>query len=147
MARNAAAALSLLSISAVAAAVRHHPVPGKKCMLLCRAAAVHHPITGRKLHNVAKSVKRAKPATFSENRSGIFHKTIADLESGSMYAAFSREANTKLGLKVSFCVYSEYGSASDDELFRTMDSTMAPAKISGWSSARNPPMTRLRYRG
>src|SRR5215831_3908320 len=49
-----------------------------------------------------------------------FHKQIFDLETGSMYAALSREANTKMGLNPSF-VYDEYGSAADDELYRAMD--------------------------
>src|SRR5215471_12271144 len=58
------------------------------------------------------------------HQGAAFPQQIFDLETGSMYAALSREANTKLGLNPSFVVYDEYGSAADDELYRAMDSAM-----------------------
>jgi phage terminase large subunit-like protein len=55
-------------------------------------------------------------------------KTIEDLQTGSTYAALSREAKTKFGLNPSFVVYDELGSAPDRELYDAMDSAMGARK-------------------
>jgi phage terminase large subunit-like protein len=78
-----------------------------------------------------------------------FHKQIFDLETGSMYAALSREAKTKMGLNPSFCCYDEYGQAPDDELYRAMDSAMGAREspllmcISTQAADDTAPLSRL----
>jgi phage terminase large subunit-like protein len=51
-------------------------------------------------------------------------KTIEDAETGSIYAALSREAKTKMGLSPSFVVYDELGQTTDRDLYDAMDSAM-----------------------
>jgi phage terminase large subunit-like protein len=63
----------------------------------------------------------AHPWLAARTKTQHFHKMIFDLETGSQYAALSREANTKMGLNPSFVCYDEYGLAPDDE---PMDSAM-----------------------
>ena len=50
-----------------------------------------------------------------------FMKQLEDLENGSIYAALSSEAKTKMGLSPSFCVYDELGQTADRELYDAMD--------------------------
>lgn len=49
---------------------------------------------------------------------------LNDLGTGSVYAALSREARTKMGLSPSFVIYDELGQAPDDALYRAMDTAM-----------------------
>src|SRR5580765_7699839 len=58
-------------------------------------------------------------------------KQIEDVETGSIYAALSREAKTKMGLSPSFVVYDELGQTADRDLYDAMDSAMG---------ARNNPL-------
>jgi phage terminase large subunit-like protein len=55
-------------------------------------------------------------------------KEIHDLKTGSVYAALSSEARTKMGLSPSFVVYDELGQAPDRELYDAMDSAMGARK-------------------
>jgi phage terminase large subunit-like protein len=77
------------------------------------------------------------------------HKTIEDLETGSIYAALSREAKTKMGLSPSMCVYDELGQTGDRALYDAMDSAMGARKnplmlvISTQAADDHAPMSRL----
>jgi phage terminase large subunit-like protein len=53
-----------------------------------------------------------------------FMKQLEDLENGSIYAALSSEAKTKMGLSPSFVVYDELGQSADRELYDAMDSAL-----------------------
>lgn len=53
-----------------------------------------------------------------------FRKEIEDLANGSVYAALTAEARTKMGLNPSFVVYDELGQASSRALYDAMDSAM-----------------------
>ena len=55
-------------------------------------------------------------------------KQIEDFETGSIYAALSREAKTKMGLSPSFVVYDELGQTEDRDLYDAMDSAMGARK-------------------
>jgi phage terminase large subunit-like protein len=57
-----------------------------------------------------------------------FLKQLEDLENGSIYAAVSSEAKTKMGLSPSFVVYDELGQSDDRELYDAMDSAMGGRK-------------------
>ena len=57
-----------------------------------------------------------------------FMKQLEDLENGSIYAALSSEAKTKMGLSPSFVVYDELGQTTDRELYDAMDSAMGGRK-------------------
>jgi len=57
-----------------------------------------------------------------------FKKEIEDLKSGSIYAALTAEAKTKMGLNPSFCIYDELGQASNRHLYDAMDSAMGARK-------------------
>jgi phage terminase large subunit-like protein len=57
-----------------------------------------------------------------------FLKQLEDLENGSIYAALSSEAKTKMGLSPSFVVYDELGQSDDRELYDAMDSAMGGRK-------------------
>lgn len=76
-------------------------------------------------------------------------KTIEDLETGSNYAALSRDARTKMGLSPSFVVYDELGQTSDRALYDAMDSAMGARKnpmmlvISTQAADDFAPMSRL----
>ena len=76
-------------------------------------------------------------------------KMIEDLENGSIYAALSRDAKTKMGLNPSFVVYDELGSSPDRELYDAMDSAMGARKnplmlvISTQAADDLAPMSRL----
>jgi phage terminase large subunit-like protein len=76
-------------------------------------------------------------------------KMIEDLETGSMYAALSSDAKTKMGLNPSFVVYDELGSSPDRELYDAMDSAMGARKnplmlvISTQAADDLAPMSRL----
>ncbi|HEY2245361.1 MAG TPA: terminase large subunit, partial [Xanthobacteraceae bacterium] len=50
-----------------------------------------------------------------------FRKEIEDLQNGSIYAALTAEAKTKMGLNPSFVVYDELGQASGRALYDAMD--------------------------
>jgi phage terminase large subunit-like protein len=77
------------------------------------------------------------------------HKTIEDLETGSMYVALSRDARTKMGLSPSFVVYDELGQTGDRALYDAMDSAMGARKnplmlvISTQAANDLAPMSRL----
>jgi phage terminase large subunit-like protein len=77
------------------------------------------------------------------------HKSIEDLETGSVYTALSREAKTKMGLSPSFTVYDELGSTGDRALYDAMDSAMGARKnplmlvISTQAADDHAPMSRL----
>jgi phage terminase large subunit-like protein len=76
-------------------------------------------------------------------------KQIEDLESGSIYAALSSEAKTKMGLNPSFCVYDELGQTGSRELYDAMDTAMGARKepmllvISTQAADDNWPMSQL----
>jgi phage terminase large subunit-like protein len=78
-----------------------------------------------------------------------FQKQIEDLENGSIYAALTSEAKTKMGLSPSFCVYDELGQTRDRELYDAMDSAMGARKeplllvISTQAADDLAPMSRL----
>jgi phage terminase large subunit-like protein len=55
-------------------------------------------------------------------------KQIEDFETGSIYAALSRDARTKMGLSPSFVVYDELGQTQDRDLYDAMDSAMGARK-------------------
>ena len=57
-----------------------------------------------------------------------FRKEIEDLVNGSVYAALTAEAKTKMGLNPSFVVYDELGQASSRALYDAMDSAMGARK-------------------
>jgi phage terminase large subunit-like protein len=57
-----------------------------------------------------------------------FRKEIEDLFNGSVYAALTAEAKTKMGLSPSFVVYDELGQTSQRTLYDTMDSAMGGRK-------------------
>ena len=57
-----------------------------------------------------------------------YQKHIEDLENGSLYAALSSEAKTKMGLSPSFVVYDELGQAVARDLYDAMDSAMGARK-------------------
>ena len=57
-----------------------------------------------------------------------FQKQIEDLENGSVYAALSSEAKTKMGLNPSFVVWDELGQATSRDLYDAMDSAMGARK-------------------
>ena len=57
-----------------------------------------------------------------------FKKEIEDLKSGSLYAALTAEAKTKMGLNPSFVIYDELGQASNRHLYDAMDSAMGARK-------------------
>jgi phage terminase large subunit-like protein len=77
------------------------------------------------------------------------HKSIEDLETGSIYVALSREAKTKMGLNPSMCVYDELGQTGDRALYDAMDSAMGARKnplmlvISTQAADDTAPMSRL----
>ena len=78
-----------------------------------------------------------------------FLKQIEDLETGSVYAALSSEAKTKMGLSPSFCIYDELGQSPDRHLYDAMDSAMGARKeplllvISTQAADDNAPMSQL----
>ena len=78
-----------------------------------------------------------------------FVKQLEDLENGSVYAALSSEAKTKMGLSPSFCVYDELGQTADRELYDAMDSAMGARAnplmlvISTQAADAAAPMSRL----
>jgi phage terminase large subunit-like protein len=53
-----------------------------------------------------------------------FRKEIENLLDGSLYAALTAEAKTKMGLSPSFVVYDELGQATGRELYDAMDSAL-----------------------
>ena len=57
-----------------------------------------------------------------------FRKEIEDLSNGSLYAALTAEAKTKMGLNPSFVVYDELGQASGRALYDAMDSALGARK-------------------
>lgn len=57
-----------------------------------------------------------------------FKKEIEDLANGSVYAALSAEAKTKMGLSPCFVVYDELGQSSSRALYDAMDSAMGARK-------------------
>ena len=57
-----------------------------------------------------------------------FMKQLEDLENGSIYAALSSEAKTKMGLSPSFIVYDELGQSADRELYDAMDCALGGRK-------------------
>jgi phage terminase large subunit-like protein len=57
-----------------------------------------------------------------------FRKEIEDLQNGSIYAALTAEAKTKMGLNPSFVVYDELGQASGRALYDAMDSALGGRK-------------------
>jgi phage terminase large subunit-like protein len=77
------------------------------------------------------------------------HKSIEDLETGSIYQALSREAKTKMGLSPSFVVYDELGQTEDRALYDAMDSAMGARVnplmlvISTQAASDHAPMSRL----
>jgi phage terminase large subunit-like protein len=78
-----------------------------------------------------------------------FLKQLEDLENGSIYAALSSEAKTKMGLSPSFCVYDELGQSADRGLYDAMDSAMGGRKdplmlvISTQAATDAAPMSQL----
>jgi len=78
-----------------------------------------------------------------------FKKEIEDLVNGSVYAALSAEAKTKMGLSPSFVVYDELGQASGRALYDAMDSALGARKeplllvISTQAAEDNAPMSQL----
>lgn len=78
-----------------------------------------------------------------------FRKEIEDLTTGSLYAALSSEAKTKMGLSPSFVVYDELGVSPDRHLYDAMDSAMGARKeplllvISTQAADDNAPMSQL----
>jgi phage terminase large subunit-like protein len=57
-----------------------------------------------------------------------FKKEIEDLTNGSVYAALSAEAKTKMGLSPSCVIYDELGQASGRALYDAMDSALGARK-------------------
>ncbi len=53
-----------------------------------------------------------------------FTKEIRDARTGSVYAALSSDAGTKMGLSPSFVVYDELGTSKTRELFDALDTAM-----------------------
>ena len=53
-----------------------------------------------------------------------FSKELRDEVTGSLYAALSSDAGTKMGLSPSFVVYDEFGQSADRALFDALDTAM-----------------------
>jgi len=53
-----------------------------------------------------------------------FTKQLEDFETGSIYAALSADAKTKLGLSPSFVIYDELGQAEARDLYDALDTAM-----------------------
>ena len=110
------------------------------CLALCHLSGPKWESRGE-IYSCANDRKQASKI-FEEMRALITHhpwlairtrlkpgrKEAEDLENGSIYAALSREANTKMGLNPSFVVYDELGSAKGRDLYDAMDSAMGGRK-------------------
>ena len=53
-----------------------------------------------------------------------FHKELVDVETGSTYAALSRESGTKMGLAPSVVIYDELGQTESRDLLDALDTAM-----------------------
>jgi phage terminase large subunit-like protein len=99
-------------------------------------------------HEMVAMIERHSYLTYRTNIQR-FVKQIEDMGNGSVYAALTAEAKTKLGLSPTFCIYDELGATRDRALYDAMDTAMGARKepllmvISTQAADDLAPMSRL----